>query len=155
MPYQLLADAVLALHFGVVVFVVGGLLAVLVGNGLGWRWVNRRRWRLMHLVAVVVVAAQAWLGVLCPLTTLESWLRAQATAAASCSTGCNKPSISRHRCGCSPWPTPCLVYWCWQPGGSFHHERDECHPETAVHPRLAICAPRAHTAFSLTTAVWQ
>jgi hypothetical protein len=29
MPYQLLADAVLALHFGVVVFVVDGLLAVL------------------------------------------------------------------------------------------------------------------------------
>lgn len=81
MPYQLLADAVLALHFGVVVFVVGGLLAVLVGNGLGWRWVNRRHWRLMHLVAVVVVAAQAWLGVLCPLTTLESWLRAQAGGA--------------------------------------------------------------------------
>jgi polyferredoxin len=78
MPYQLLADAVLALHFGVVVFVVGGLLAVLVGNGFGWRWVNRRGWRLLHLAAVVVVVAQAWLGVLCPLTTLESWLRAQA-----------------------------------------------------------------------------
>ncbi|GAB3192545.1 DUF2784 domain-containing protein [Hydrogenophaga aquatica] len=78
MPYQLLADAVLALHFGVVVFVVGGLLAVLVGNGLRWRWVNRRGFRLLHLAAVAVVAAQAWLGVLCPLTTLESWLRAQA-----------------------------------------------------------------------------
>ena len=81
MPYQLLADAVLALHFGVVVFVVGGLLAVLMGHGLGWRWVNRRGWRRLHLAAVVVVAAQAWLGVLCPLTTLESWLRAQAGGA--------------------------------------------------------------------------
>ena len=40
MPYQFLADAVLALHFGVVVFVVGGLVTVLAGNWLGWRWVN-------------------------------------------------------------------------------------------------------------------
>lgn len=40
MAYSLLADAVLVLHVAVVVFVVGGMLAVLVGNGRGWRWVN-------------------------------------------------------------------------------------------------------------------
>ena len=31
--------------------------------------------------AIAVVVAQSWLGVDCPLTTLESWLRAQAGAA--------------------------------------------------------------------------
>ena len=82
MPYQVLADAVLALHFGVVVFVVGGLLVVVAGNWLRWRWVNRLWFRSAHLLAIVVVAIQAWLGQLCPLTRLESWLRVQAGALA-------------------------------------------------------------------------
>jgi len=80
-PYQLLADAVLLLHFGVVLFVVGGLLVVLVGNWLHWRWVNEWWFRLAHLAAIAIVVIQAWLGQYCPLTTLESWLRIQAGGA--------------------------------------------------------------------------
>ena len=82
MPYQLLADLVLTIHFAVVVFVVGGLVAIVAGNGLGWRHVNAWWFRLAHLAAIGVVVAQAWLGVTCPLTTLEGWLRVQAGAAA-------------------------------------------------------------------------
>jgi hypothetical protein len=82
LPYRFLADLVLVIHVGVVVFVVGGLLVVLVGNARRWRWVNHWWFRLAHLVAIGVVAAQAWLGQLCPLTTLESWLRVQAGGAA-------------------------------------------------------------------------
>ena len=78
MPYQLLADAVLVLHFGVVVFIVGGLLVIVAGNWLGWRWVNGWWFRLTHVTAIAIVVAQAWLGELCPLTTLESWLRVHA-----------------------------------------------------------------------------
>jgi hypothetical protein len=74
---RLLADAVLVLHVAVVLFVVGGLLLVLLGNLRHWPWVNRWWFRLAHLVAIGVVAAQAWLGVVCPLTTLEMWLRAR------------------------------------------------------------------------------
>ncbi|MBE0594521.1 MAG: DUF2784 domain-containing protein [Gemmatimonadales bacterium] len=81
MPYQLLADVVLVAHFAVVVFVVGGLAAVLAGNRLGWRWVNGWWFRLAHLAAIAIVVAQAWLGRLCPLTTLESWLRLRAGTA--------------------------------------------------------------------------
>jgi len=77
-PYQLLADAVLVVHFGVVLFVVGGLVAIVAGNRLGWRWVNGRGFRLAHLAAIGIVVAQAWLGQRCPLTTLESWLRVRA-----------------------------------------------------------------------------
>ncbi len=75
--YQALADLVLVLHAGVVVFVVGGLALVLLGNALGWRWVNAFWFRAVHLLAIVVVAFQAWVGVVCPLTILESWLRIQ------------------------------------------------------------------------------
>ena len=78
MPYQLLADVVLVVHFAVVLFVVGGLVVVIVGNLCGWRWVNNLWFRVAHLAAIGIVVAQAWLGRLCPLTVLESWLRAQA-----------------------------------------------------------------------------
>lgn len=79
--YQLLADAVLALHVAVVAFVVGGLICVIVGNLRGWRWVNRWRFRVIHLAAIAVVAAQSWLGAICPLTLLEMHLREKAASA--------------------------------------------------------------------------
>ena len=78
MPYQVLADAVLVLHFVIVLFVIGGLVAVGAGNIRGWHWVNSLWFRLAHLAAVGVVVAQAWMGEVCPLTTVESWLRMQA-----------------------------------------------------------------------------
>ena len=78
--YQLLADVVLTLHFAVVAFVVGGLVLVIIGNLSSWRWVNTLWFRLAHVGAIAVVAAEAWLGVACPLTTLEMWLRAKARA---------------------------------------------------------------------------
>jgi hypothetical protein len=82
-PWQALADAVLVLHFAVVVFVVGGLVAVLVGNlAARWRWVNHLVFRFLHLLAIGVVVVQAWLGQHCPLTLLESWLRVQAGTSA-------------------------------------------------------------------------
>jgi len=78
LPHQKLADLVLLVHFGIVVFVVIGLLLVVVGNLLAWRWVNTFWFRLAHLLAMGVVVAESWLGMTCPLTTLESWLRKQA-----------------------------------------------------------------------------
>ena len=51
LPSTWLADAVLLLHFGIVVFVVGGLVVIVAGNLRGWRWVNRWWWRLLHLAA--------------------------------------------------------------------------------------------------------
>jgi len=81
LPYQVLADAVLIVHVAIVVFVVGGLVLVLVGNWRDWPWANAWWFRLAHLAAIAVVVAQAWLGVLCPLTTLENWLRTRAREA--------------------------------------------------------------------------
>ncbi len=76
--YTALADAVLLLHFAVVVFVVGGLPAIVLGHRLGWAWADGWPFRLAHAAAIAVVCLQAWLGRLCPLTVLESWLRVQA-----------------------------------------------------------------------------
>lgn len=77
-PYALLADIVLTLHVAVVAFVVGGLVLVIVGNLRDWRWVNALWFRVAHLGAIGFVVAETWLGLVCPLTTLEWWLRAQA-----------------------------------------------------------------------------
>lgn len=79
--FGVLADIVLVLHVALVAFVVCGLLVVLIGNFRGWRWVNLLWFRLAHLAAIAVVVAQSWLGFVCPLTTFEMWLRAQAGAA--------------------------------------------------------------------------
>lgn len=75
--YAALADAVLLLHAGIVVFVIGGLALVLVGGAKGWPWVRALSFRLMHLAAIGVVVLESWAGLTCPLTTLESWLRQQ------------------------------------------------------------------------------
>lgn len=76
------ADLVLAVHAAFVAFVVFGLVLILLGKALSWSWVRNRAFRLAHLAAIVVVASQAWLGVVCPLTTLEMSLRRRAGAAA-------------------------------------------------------------------------
>jgi Protein of Unknown function (DUF2784) len=78
MPNQTLADLVLLLHAGYILFVVLGLLLILVGGALNWQWVRNRWFRLTHLAAIVLVVAQAWLGITCPLTTLENTLRTRA-----------------------------------------------------------------------------
>ena len=75
---ELLADAVLLLHLAVVVFIVGGLVLIVAGNLRGWRGVNAPLFRWLHLGAIATVVAQSWLGMVCPLTTLEQWLRRQA-----------------------------------------------------------------------------
>jgi hypothetical protein len=76
--WRALADAVLLLHLAVVLFVVGGLVLIVVGNLRGWQWVNGAWLRLAHLVAILVVVAEAWFGVVCPLTALEQAARARA-----------------------------------------------------------------------------
>ncbi|MFG6666408.1 DUF2784 domain-containing protein [Halomonas sp. HNIBRBA4712] len=76
--YLLMADIVLLFHVLFVAFVVGGLLAIYAGRLWGWRWVRHRGFRIIHLAAIGYVVVQAWLGLVCPLTTLEMALRAQA-----------------------------------------------------------------------------
>lgn len=77
----LLADVILILHALFVAFVVLGLFVVYVGCLLNWQWVRNRAFRIVHLCAIGYVVIQAWLGVVCPLTTWEMGLRAEVGAA--------------------------------------------------------------------------
>lgn len=74
----LLADAILALHAGIVAFVVLGQLAILVGGWRRWHWVRNFGFRIAHLLLMLFIALQAWFGQLCPLTTWEQALRRHA-----------------------------------------------------------------------------
>ena len=80
LPSQVLADVVLMLHVVIVLFVGGGLVFIIVGNLRGWHWVNALWFRVAHMAAIVVVVTEAWVGAVCPLTSLEMWLRAKARA---------------------------------------------------------------------------
>jgi Protein of Unknown function (DUF2784) len=73
--YAVLANLVLALHFGYVAFTVGGEAAILLGAALRWRWVRNMGFRIAHGAAVVLVAVEAVAGVSCPLTVWEYNLR--------------------------------------------------------------------------------
>lgn len=77
-----LADAILALHVGIVAFVVLGQAAILIGAWRRWRWIRNFRFRIAHLALMVFIALQAWLGQLCPLTVWEQTLRTHAGQAA-------------------------------------------------------------------------
>ncbi|QPF71572.1 DUF2784 domain-containing protein [Roseateles sp. DAIF2] len=76
----LLADLVLLLHLAVVLFVLLGLLLIVAGNlrRRRWGWVNGWAFRGAHLATIALVVAEAWLGLTCPLTSLEAWLRVSA-----------------------------------------------------------------------------
>ncbi len=71
----LLADVILVVHALIVGFVVFGQLAFMVGWARGWLWVRRMWLRLSHLVLILFVVVQTWLGQLCPLTVWEQQLR--------------------------------------------------------------------------------
>lgn len=77
----LLADALLLIHVLFVGFVVLGLVAIYLGFFLHWRWVRNRWFRILHLMAIVIVVLQSWLGLICPLTIWEMALREKAGAA--------------------------------------------------------------------------
>ena len=76
--FRLAADAVLLLHVFFVAFVVIGLMLVFAGKVLQWPWVRNPWFRTAHLLAIVVVVVQSWLGAICPLTTFEMMLRSRA-----------------------------------------------------------------------------
>ena len=78
MVMLLAADALLIIHALFIAFVVFGLVFIIAGMVKHWRWVRNPWFRLTHLGAIGVVVAQAWLGVICPLTIWENNLREQA-----------------------------------------------------------------------------
>lgn len=76
----MLADLVLFTHFAFVAFVVLGALCIVLGKLLSWHWTGNAFFRIAHLAAILFVAAEALLGIACPLTIWEDMLRGGSTA---------------------------------------------------------------------------
>jgi hypothetical protein len=74
-----LATAVLAVHFGIIVFNVGGLVLVPLGAWLKWAWVRRFWLRVLHVLSLAIVAGQALLGRACFLTIWQAALQSRAS----------------------------------------------------------------------------
>lgn len=89
--YLLLANLTLALHLCVVAFIVFMVPLAWAGRWRRWRWVGNRWLRAAHLLFIAFVAVQSWLGLVCPLTVLEMWLR--------------------HRAGDTTYDVPFVQHW--------------------------------------------
>jgi|SRR5687767_5893963 len=73
-----LADLIVVLHLGYVLFVIVGLVLIWLGVLLRWGWVRRPGFRVPHLVCTLIVPVEALIGYVCPLTTWEHELRLRA-----------------------------------------------------------------------------
>jgi Protein of Unknown function (DUF2784) len=76
--YLVLGDLTLIVHTAFVAFVVIGLLLIWIGQFRHWAFVRNFWFRLLHLAAIGVVAAESLAGFVCPLTTWENQLRLRA-----------------------------------------------------------------------------
>ena len=76
--FLLAADLILLLHVLFVAFVIIGLVLIFVGKFRVWSWIRNPWFRLIHLAAITIVVVQSWLGLICPLTTIEMALRSRA-----------------------------------------------------------------------------
>lgn len=73
--YGFLADVMVTVHVGYVLYVLVGEVLILAGWGLGWGWVRNFWFRATHLVAIGVVVFEEFFGIRCPLTVWEEQLR--------------------------------------------------------------------------------
>ena len=73
--YRLAADGIVLLHMTYVLVVVLGLPAIWLGILFRQPWARNVWWRCGHLSMILIVVAEAWAGITCPLTTWEHQLR--------------------------------------------------------------------------------
>jgi hypothetical protein len=95
-----LGALVLAVHLAVIAFNLFGLVAIPLGASRGWAFVRVRWWRLLHVVSLAVVAAQALAGRACFLTLWQGELSGSG----------EEPLIMRFVNGVIYWPLPMWAF---------------------------------------------
>ena len=70
-----MASLIMLIHFGVVTFITLGFFVIPLGYKFDWDWTKLRKLRLLHLLMMGIVTAEAIIGLTCPLTILENLLR--------------------------------------------------------------------------------
>jgi len=78
MSKSLIADFIVTIHLGFVLFIVLGLFIILLGGALRWRFIRNFWFRVIHLAMILIVVFETVLGISCPLTVWEYELRVAA-----------------------------------------------------------------------------
>ena len=73
--YGLLADFVVSVHFLYVMFVLFGQITIIIGWIFKWEFIRNPYFRIIHFIAILIVAVQALTQIPCPLTVWENDLR--------------------------------------------------------------------------------
>jgi len=113
------ADAVLAVHCAIVVFITAGLPLIWIGAALHWSWIRIRWLRALHLGAIGFVALESLAGIACPLTVWEAALRQRQPPKGSSSSGSSTLFFTTFRSGYSRSPTRCSPPRWRRRGGPF------------------------------------
>ena len=71
----MLADIILILHFLVVIFITVGFVLIPIGYHYDWSWIKNFKLRLFHFCLMFLVTFETVVGITCPLTSIENYLR--------------------------------------------------------------------------------
>ena len=74
--YVLLANLVAVFHGAYIAFLVGGFALIVIDAMRHWQWTRAFSFRVAHFGAIAFVCAEEFPGRACPLTIIESRLRA-------------------------------------------------------------------------------
>ena len=74
-----IADFILFIHLVIAIFISAGMVIFPIGGLLSWHWCKNFILRATHFGLIVVVFIETLIGVNCPLTVVENYLRAQDT----------------------------------------------------------------------------
>jgi hypothetical protein len=85
--FDLAANALAVVHLAYFVFVVGGVVAIVVGSRRGVTWVRNPWFRIAHIAAIYVVLVEDVTGFPCPLNVLQWGARTAATGARETTAG--------------------------------------------------------------------
>ena len=69
------ADIILVLHALFIAFVILSFILIVIGIVRRWQWTRNFWFRAANLLAIGLVAVNAWVGKICPLTIWENEMR--------------------------------------------------------------------------------
>ena len=73
--YLLAADLILLIHFLFVAFVVLGFIFIWIGYFTKQKFAKNAKFRICHILAMGIVLCESLVGMICPLTEWENYLR--------------------------------------------------------------------------------
>jgi hypothetical protein len=117
---MMLADAIVIVHLCLVLFVLTGVPLIYLGAARHWAWVRSRRWRLLHLIAIAVIAAESLFGIVCPLTVWEDRLRGKQISTGFIERWIDRILFYDAPPGCLPPPTLPSPRWSLSRGSRCH-----------------------------------